>query len=224
MKFHARLVESTEREQADLLRIPFVDAAMRGELTRPQYVAFLTQAYHHVKHTVPLLMAAGSRIPSTHEWLRDAIVEYVDEEHGHERWILDDIAACGGDADMVRRSRPELPCELMVAYAYDQIMRVDPLGFFGMVHVLEGTSVKGATRAADALAASLRLPKSAFSYLSSHGSLDIEHVNFFAGLMDRIVDPREQEVVLHAARVFFRLYGDVFRGLEPKSARPGVAA
>jgi hypothetical protein len=24
--------------------------------------------------------------------------------------------------------------------------------------------------------------------------------------------------------VFFRLYGDVFRGLEPKSARPGVAA
>lgn len=224
MKFHARLVESTEREQADLLRIPFVDAAMRGELTRPQYVAFLTQAYHHVKHTVPLLMAAGSRIPSTHEWLRDAIVEYVDEEHGHERWILDDIAACGGDADMVRRGRPELPCELMVAYAYDQIMRVDPLGFFGMVHVLEGTSVKGATRAADALAASLRLPKSAFSYLSSHGSLDIEHVNFFAGLMDGIVDPREQEVVLHAARVFFRLYGDVFRGLEPKSARPGVAA
>jgi heme oxygenase len=219
-----RLVESTEREQADLLRIPFVDAAMRGELTRPQYVAFLTQAYHHVKHTVPLLMAAGSRIPSTHEWLRDAIVEYVDEEHGHERWILDDIAACGGDADMVRRGRPELPCELMVAYAYDQIMRVDPLGFFGMVHVLEGTSVKGATRAADALAASLRLPKSAFSYLSSHGSLDIEHVNFFAGLMDGIVDPREQEVVLHAARVFFRLYGDVFRGLEPKSARPGVAA
>ena len=224
MKFHARLAESTEREQADLLRIPFVDAAMRGELTRPQYVAFLTQAYHHVKHTVPLLMAAGSRIPSTHEWLRDAIVEYVDEEHGHERWILDDIVACGGDADMVRRGRPELPCELMVAYAYDQIMRVDPLGFFGMVHVLEGTSVKGATRAADALAASLRLPKSAFSYLSSHGSLDIEHVNFFAGLMDRIVDPREQEVVLHAARVFFRLYGDVFRGLEPKSARPGVAA
>lgn len=224
MTFHDRLVEATRHEQDELLRIPFVDAAMRGALTRPQYVAFLTQAYHHVKHTVPLLMAAGSRIPASHEWLRDAIVEYVDEEHGHERWILDDIAACGADADAVKHGRPDLPCELMVAYAYDQIMRVDPLGFFGMVHVLEGTSVKGATRAADALAATLRLPKAAFSYLSSHGSLDVEHVHFFAGLMDRVVDPREQDVVLHAARVFFRLYGDVFRGLDPKSARSGVAA
>ena len=77
MKFHDRLVEETRREQDELLRIPFVDAAMRGALTRSQYVAFLTQAYHHVKHTVPLLMAAGSRIPSSHEWLRDAIVMHA---------------------------------------------------------------------------------------------------------------------------------------------------
>jgi hypothetical protein len=31
--------------------------------------------------------------------------------------------------------------------------------------------------------------------------------------MDRIEDPRDQAAIVHAARAFFRLYGDVFRGL-----------
>jgi len=31
--------------------------------------------------------------------------------------------------------------------------------------------------------------------------------------MDQIDDPKDQADILHAARAFFRLYGDVFRGL-----------
>ncbi len=36
----------------------------------------------------------------------------------------------------------------MVAYVYDYIARRNPVGFFGMVHVLEGTSTALATTAA----------------------------------------------------------------------------
>lgn len=219
MSFHARLVRETEPLQRELLEIPFCRAAVEGDLSREEYIAFLTEAYHHVRHTVPLLMACGARLSSEREWLRTAVAEYIDEELGHEQWILADIAAAGGDADAVRRSRPGLACELLVSYAYDSIARGDPLAFFGMVHVLEGTSVLAATRAANALQSSLRLPAKAFTYLSSHGELDQDHVGFFAGLMDRLQTPAEQECVLHAARVFFRLYGDVFRGLEPRTLR-----
>jgi len=82
-----------------------------------------------------------------------------------------------------------------------------------MVHVLEGTSVSLALMAADAIQKPLALPDAAFSYLRSHGTLDREHVAHFALLMDQVADPRDQDAIVHAARAFFQLYGDVFRSL-----------
>jgi hypothetical protein len=101
----------------------------------------------------------------------------------------------------------------MVAYAYDTINRGNPVGFFGMVLVLEGTSIELATRAAGAIATNLGLPKEAFSYLSSHGSLDIGHMEFFESLMNRVEDENDRRAVIHMANMMYRLYGDVFRSL-----------
>ena len=111
----------------------------------------------------------------------------------------------------------------MVAYAYDTIARGNPLGFFGMVHVLEGSSVALALNAADAIQKPLGLPDSAFSYLRSHGTLDQEHTAHFALLMDAINDPADQEAIVHAARMFYRLYGDVFRELPLPAAMKEAA-
>jgi hypothetical protein len=112
----------------------------------------------------------------------------------------------------------------MVSYAYDTIQRGNPVGFFGMVLVLEGTSVALATRAANSIQTSLELPRNAFSYLLSHGDLDIEHVGFFEGLMDRLDDASDQEAVIHAARRFYVLYGDIFRTLRADGVRLAEAA
>jgi hypothetical protein len=101
----------------------------------------------------------------------------------------------------------------MVAYAYDTIARGNPIGFFGMVLVLEGTSVALALNAAERIQRALRLPDAAFSYLRSHGELDREHTAYFATLMNRLDDPGDQQAVIHAANIFYRLYGDVFRSL-----------
>jgi hypothetical protein len=79
-----------------------------------------------VRHTTPLLMTLGGRLPERLSWLRRPVAEYIDEEIGHEEWILNDIAAAGGDADAVRASEPDLPAEVMVAYAYDLLNRGNP--------------------------------------------------------------------------------------------------
>jgi pyrroloquinoline quinone (PQQ) biosynthesis protein C len=213
MSFFDKLQESTANARAQLFSAPIFNLVNQGNVDTELYVAFLTQAYHHVKHTTPLLMAAGSRIPSEKEWLRDAIAEYIEEEVGHQEWILNDIAACGIDKETVRFSTPNFHTELMVSYAYDQIARVNPLCFFGMVQVLEGTSIAAATPAADSIQAALGLPNSAFSYLRSHGSLDLEHVDFFKGLMNKITEPTEQSLIIEAAKRFYYLYGNIFRSL-----------
>ena len=112
MEFFDQLQQQTSAEREYLLAAPIIHSALAGTATRAQYIAFLTQAYHHVKHTVPLLMACGARLPERLEWLREAIAEYIEEEIGHQEWILNDIRACGGDAELqaaVERVNASLP-------------------------------------------------------------------------------------------------------------------
>lgn len=228
LAFFDRLQQETQQERAYLFSAPIVQRCFSGDITLDDYYVFLSCAYHHVKHTVPLLMAVGARLPENMEWLREATAHYIEEEIGHQEWVLNDIAACGFDKESVRNSAANSATELMVAYAYDTVMRVNPVGFFGMVHVLEGTSISTADRAADSIQAALGLPDKAFSYLRSHGALDQDHVAFFQGLMSRIDSPTDQAAIVHAAKMFYHLYGNVFRSITDTNlstdSRLGVAA
>jgi acyl-CoA synthetase (AMP-forming)/AMP-acid ligase II/pyrroloquinoline quinone (PQQ) biosynthesis protein C len=213
MSFFGRLQHETAAGRMSLLGAPIIQGALRGEVSVPSYLAFLREAYHHVRHTVPLLEACRARLPERLAWMRPALDEYIEEESGHDEWILDDIAAAGGDADAVRSGAPGAATEIMVAYAYDTIARGNPLGFLGMVHVLEGTSVALALTAAERIQHGLGLPDAAFTYLRSHGTLDREHTAQFELLVNAIEDDSDRAAVVHAACLFYRLYGDVFRDL-----------
>ncbi|MDT8408724.1 MAG: iron-containing redox enzyme family protein [Wenzhouxiangellaceae bacterium] len=219
MSFFETLQEQTEHERQILLGQPVIARALAGNIELETYLAFLHQAYHHVKHTVPLLMACGSRLPERLEWLREALAEYIEEELGHQQWILNDIEAAGGDRAATINGEPSLATELMVSYAYHRIDRGDPIGFFGMVHVLEGTSIALADRAAAGIKGHLGLPETAFSYLISHGSLDVQHVDFFKGLVDRLEQPSDMQAVIAAARRFYLLYAAIFENLSLSSGR-----
>lgn len=222
MSFFQHLVSASENERNELLAIPLLNNALHGAVSHASYLAFLAEAYHHVKHTVPLLMACGARLPERLEWLRQAIAHYIDEEQGHHEWILNDIRHAGGDDNAVRHGQPSHATDVMVAYAYDTVLRRNPVGFFGMVLVLEGTSVALALNAAAAIKQSLGLPDSCFSYLTSHGELDKSHVGFYAELMDRLDDADDRAAVIHCARAMYRLYGDIFRQL-PRAPRQEAA-
>jgi pyrroloquinoline quinone (PQQ) biosynthesis protein C len=213
MDFFSQLQAATDSERQEFLGAPVIQQTLNGVVALETYVAFLGEAYHHVKHTVPLLMTCGGRLPERVNWLRTAVAEYIAEEIGHEEWILNDIKASGGDAEAVRNGQPGMATELMVAYAYDTVQRNNPVGFFGMVYVLEGTSIALATRAAEITRTALDLPQQAFSYLESHGSLDLEHMQFFEKLMNRITAAEDRQAIIHAAKVFYYLYGNIFRAL-----------
>lgn len=213
MSFFETLQERTAADREYLMSAPIIRQALGGQVSLRNYQAFLGQAYHHVKHTVPLLMACGARLPERLEWLRTAVAEYIEEETGHQEWILNDIRACGGDPEAVRAATPALATELMVSYVYDRISRDNPVSFFGMVNVLEGTSIVLASRAAGIIQDRLALPDNAFSYLKSHGSLDLEHIELLKHLMNRLDDPEDRRAVVHTASVVYRLYGDMFRSL-----------
>ncbi|HVY79612.1 MAG TPA: iron-containing redox enzyme family protein [Steroidobacteraceae bacterium] len=209
-----QLVAATEADRARLQSTPIIRRALGGDVTRELYVDYLTQAYHHVRHTVPLLMAVGTRLSTRHHWLQKELVHYLDEEVGHDEWILSDIACSGGDADRARDSAPAVETDAMVAYAYDTVSRRSPVAFFGMVFVLEGTSVALALNAAAAIQGALALPDRAFTYLRSHGTLDQKHVGQLAAIVNRLDAEHDLPAVITCARAMYWLYGGVFRSLE----------
>ena len=213
MPLYERLVANTATAQKRFMATPILQQALCGEVSRADYLAFLGQAYQHVKHTVPLLMGCGYRLPERLNWLREAMGEYIDEEMGHELWILDDIRAAGGDAEAVRDAKPLPATELMVSYAYDMVNRRNPVGFLGMVYVLESTSAQLASKAADVIRGALNLPANAFRYLTSHGTLDQDHIAFYQKLVDRLELPDDQDIVVHSANMFYHLYGGVFNSI-----------
>jgi pyrroloquinoline quinone (PQQ) biosynthesis protein C len=222
MSFYDRLLAATAADRAAFLAIPLVQSAIERGGPRSLYLEFLGEAYHHVRHTFPLLALAASR--TTDERYQDALVEYMAEERGHDKWILNDIRDLGGDPQAVMRRGPGMACQIMIGYAYYAVEHTSPYAMLGSVHVLEGMSVLLADRLADAMKRVLGSEsETGFSYLRSHGALDTEHVAFFRRLVDGFEIPDTQQIIIEHARIFYRLYGDIFRELGARAELDHVA-
>lgn len=213
MSFYEQLVKETASARNALYAVPQLTDGMQGHISRETYIAYLTEAYHHVSHTVPFLMTMGSRLPASKKWMHKAIIEYQEEEVGHEEWILNDIEAAGGSKEAARGSTPNLETQILIAYNYDYILRKNPVGFFGMVFMLESTSTQIANKGADAVKQTLGLPQKAFTYLYSHGELDISHMKFFEETVNRITDPEDQKAIIEVAQNTFRLFANLLRAI-----------
>ncbi|WP_221795720.1 AMP-binding protein [Aquisediminimonas sediminicola] len=212
LPFYDRLVAETREAQQQFLMVPQLNAGLAGQITRQAYIDYLTQAYHHVRHTVPLMQAARARLSHRPELIA-ALDEYIAEETGHEAWILADIDAAGGNGAGAGASAPAPATKAMVDHAYDVIRNGNPAAFFGMVYVLEGTSVAMASHGAGAVQQALGLPPEAFTYLTSHGALDQDHLRFFEGLMNQLDNAEDQQAIIDMARDMFGLFGGVFASI-----------
>lgn len=216
MSFYERLLEETKAERAYFMGRPLIRRALDDGVTADMYIAYLAEAYHHVKFTCPLLGLALANCPIEDRHYREALIEYIDEEKGHEEWILNDIAAFGGDKEKIRAGRPSLPNRVMCGYMHFAIEHVSPYALLGMVHVLEGMSVLLADKAAASIGEALGVEKGGkgFTYLVSHGSLDQDHVAFFEKLVNTIDDAEKQDVIIDTAKVIYTLWGDMFDALD----------
>src|SRR5665647_362882 len=78
MNFYDQLQAATTADRSIFLSIPLIQQTVQAGASRDLYVDFLTQAYHHVKHTYPLLALAS--VHTTDEPYQDALIDYMKEE------------------------------------------------------------------------------------------------------------------------------------------------
>lgn len=208
-----RLLKETSTGKEYLISSPVFTHLKNGNITLEEYSNFLREAFHHVKETVPLLMAVGATLPYEKEEYRKIVIEYINEEYGHHNWILNDIEACGlSNRKEVEDSKPSPETQAMVSFVRDEI-RKNPMSFFGMVLVLEGTSVEVATQSGVLIKNILNLKDNAFSYLFSHGSLDQEHIVFFENLINSIKDEKDIDDIINVAQYVYVYYANILRSI-----------
>ena len=209
MTFYDRLLAETKDARSDFISLPLIGRALNGDVPQDLYLDYLAQAYHHVRHTCPLLAFAASRTQDSR--YQGALFRYLDEELGHHEWILDDIRSLGGDADAAARDKPSVACRLMICYAYYAIEWISPYTLLGMVHVLEGMSVHLAERAASAIQKTFGLAGDrGVRYLRSHGALDVQHLSFLQSFVNGIGDPAAEDAIVDSATMFYHLYSGIF--------------
>jgi pyrroloquinoline quinone (PQQ) biosynthesis protein C len=205
MSFFITLVEDSDAGRRALEDEPRVHAMIHDGLTLEEYRGFLHDLYHIVWHFCPVMAGAVARCGDEFRDVRYALYERIEEEKGHESWVLEDIEAMGGDVAAARANPPSAPVQAMIAFNYHGAERVHPCSVLGMLYMLEVVSSVYGGRVSDSIARALGRDVSGggFRFLTSHATMDVDHMASLNRLVKTIADPGAQRSIINATRVNF---------------------
>lgn len=213
MSFFISLVELTDASRRELEIIPKVNSMLHHGLTLDEYRSFLHDLYHIVWHFCPVMSVAAARCDDRFREVRFDLYERIQEEMGHDAWVLEDIEALGGDVRAARELAPSPPAQAMIAFNYYACERVHPCCVIGMLYMLEVVSSVYGGRVADSIARALGrgVHEGGFRFLSSHATMDVDHMAKLNRLVKTIRDEGAQNAIVNATRVNFHQFGQLFR-------------
>lgn len=211
MSFFITLVENSDSSRRAIETAPRVQSMIHKGLTLPEYRAFLRDLYHIVWHFCPIMAVAAARCDDGLKNIRYELYHRIEEEKGHEDWVLEDITAMGGDVN-VRAAAPSAPVQAMIGYNYYAAERVHPCSVLGMLYVLEVIASVYGGKVAEAIARAIGRETGAggFRFLSSHATMDAHHMAELNVLLKTIDDPAAQAAIIASTHVNFHQFGQLF--------------
>ena len=212
MSFFITLIETTDASRRDLEAQPKIHSMIHHGLTLAEYRAFLHDLYHIVWHFCPIMAVAASRLGDDLKNVRYELYERIEEEKGHEEWVLDDIVAMDAGAKGVAVPAPSASVQAMIGYNYYAADRLHPCSVLGMLYVLEVIASVYGGKVADSIARALGRDVDAggFRFLSSHATMDADHMAKMNVLLKTIRDPAAQAAVIASTRVNFHQFAQLF--------------
>ena len=190
---------------------------------RDRYPAYLRVMHGVIRASVPLMELAVRRcaeLPRTDPVagpLRHYLLRHIEEERGHDDWILDDLAVLGQSPAVVSELPPPVVARLVGAQYY-WIVHHHPVVLLGYIAVLEGNAPhRGLVRR---LVRGAGLPEAAVRTVRQHAALDSGHVDDVYGLIDSLaLSPAQARAVavggLSAAHSLMELFAHVARTAQP---------
>jgi hypothetical protein len=196
-----------------------------GTIDLDGYVRFLSQTYHYVCWTKPLLVRAGARLRRLGKYpvLAELFAVKAREEAGHEKWALADLRALGQEAAAINGEPPSAAVAAYIAWNGFVVESTSPVAFLGTAYVLESLSVRCGADAVRNLRRRRAIPgiEGAVSFLRGHAGADVGHLKQLGSLLAQIRDARDREAILLSARVTCTVYEGLFAPAHsPHAPRP----
>ncbi len=214
LPFFADLVMRTDEARRDFETNPVVLDAVAHGMSVERYRKLLLELYHVVWHFNPVCAAAASRVPDTHAQVRYFLYEHMHEESGHEEWVMNDLEAVGvGHAD-TRGHAASIHTLALNGYNYWSADRRHPCSVLGMMYALEViASVYGGTFSSAIRESLLLEGDRGVSFISSHATMDAEHMVALRKILNTITDEAAREAIVESTMVNFHHFTRMFEAV-----------
>ena len=209
--FFIDLVTRTDEPRRAFETNPVVSAAVADGMSIERYRALLLELYHVVWHFNTVCAAAASRVSDTHRQIRYHLYDHMQEESGHEQWVVDDLQAVGLSAGDATGHQPSLATLALLGYNYWAADRRHPCSVLGMMYALEVIASVYGGPFSSAMKESLLLEgERGVSFISSHATMDTEHMAELRKVLNTLTDDDAREAVVESATVNFHHFTQMF--------------
>ena len=214
LPFFTELVTRTDEARREFETHPLVSAAVADGMSVERYRELLLELYHVVWHFNPICAAAASRVSDGHRQIRYHLYDHMKEESGHEQWVLSDLQAVGVDADSVTAHQPSVPTLSLIGYNYWAADRRHPCSVLGMMYALEViASVYGGPFSSAVKESLLLEGERGVSFISSHATMDAEHMAELREVLNTLIDEPSREAVIESTTVSFHHFTRMFEAV-----------
>jgi Iron-containing redox enzyme len=214
LPFFADLVMRTDEARREFETNSVVLDAVANGMSIERYRKLLLELYHVVWHFNPVCAAAASRMPDTHRAVRYFLYEHMHEESGHEQWVMNDLEAVGVTHDLTRAHLPSLHILALNGYNYWAADRRNPSSALGMMYALEVIASVYGGPFSTAIRDSLLLEgERGVSFISSHATMDAEHMISLRKVLNTITDEDTRDAVAESVTVNFYYFTRLFEAV-----------
>ena len=197
--FFIELISRSDEARRAFESNPRVLAIVADGLSVERYRNLLLELYHIVWHFNPTCAAAASRIGDQHSEIRYFLYEHMMEEKGHEEWVINDLEVVGVGRQEISRHRPSNALLAINGYNYWAADRRNPCSVLGMLYALEViASVYGGPIAAAIKESLLLEDDRGISFISSHVTMDAEHMAELRLVLNKIYDNDTKEAIVES--------------------------
>jgi len=214
LSFFAELVTRTDEDRRGFETHPVVVAAVADGMTVERYRALLLELYHVVWHFNPVCAAAASRMDDRLQPIRHFLYEHMQEEKGHEEWVLNDLEAIGVMRGDSRAHTPSVHTLALNGYNYWAADRRHPCSSLGMLYALEVIASVYGGPFASAIRESLLLDGDrGVSFIDSHATMDAKHMAELRQILNQLPDETALQAVVESARVNFHHFTRIIEAI-----------
>ena len=214
LPFFADLVTRTDEARREFETNPVVLEAVANGMPVERYRKLLLELYHVVWHFNPVCAAAASRVPDSHRQVRYFLYEHMQEESGHEAWVMNDLEAVGVAHAATTAHTAGVHTLALNGYNYWSADRRHPCSVLGMMYALEVIASVYGGPFSSAIRESLLLEgERGVSFISSHATMDMEHMANLRQILNTVTDDEARGAIVESALVNFHHITRVFAAI-----------